>query len=99
MVDPLPRVVDLVNQLDAEKREGKAGRLTARLLYQDVIVLDELGYLSEEACPLALLDCMPGERGGQVRLAGTGAANEHDVAGGGEVFAGVELADLCLVHY
>jgi DNA replication protein DnaC len=38
-------VVDLVNQLDAEKREGKAGRLTARLLYQDVIVLDELGYL------------------------------------------------------
>ena len=38
-------VVDLVNQLDAEKREGKAGRLTTRLLYQDVIVLDELGYL------------------------------------------------------
>ena len=38
-------VVDLVNQLDAEKREGKAGRLALRLLYQDVIVLDELGYL------------------------------------------------------
>lgn len=38
-------VVDLVNQLDAEKREGKAGRLATRLLYQDVIVLDELGYL------------------------------------------------------
>jgi DNA replication protein DnaC len=38
-------VVDLVNQLDAEKREGKAGRLTTRLLYQNVIVLDELGYL------------------------------------------------------
>jgi len=38
-------VVDLVNQLEAEKREGKAGRLTMRLLYQDAIVLDELGYL------------------------------------------------------
>jgi DNA replication protein DnaC len=38
-------VVDLVNQLDAEKREGRAGRLATRLLYQDVIVLDELGYL------------------------------------------------------
>ena len=38
-------VVDLVNQLDAEKREGKAGRLATRLLYQDAIVLDELGYL------------------------------------------------------
>jgi DNA replication protein DnaC len=38
-------VVDLVNQLDAEKREGKAGRLGTRLLYQDAIVLDELGYL------------------------------------------------------
>ena len=38
-------VVDLVNQLDAEKREGRAGRLASRLLYQDAIVLDELGYL------------------------------------------------------
>jgi len=38
-------VVDLVNQLDAEKREGRAGKLATRLLYQDVIVLDELGYL------------------------------------------------------
>ena len=54
---------------------------------------------AEEACPLALLDCVPGERGGQVRLAGTGAANEHDVAGGGEVLPGVELADLRLVDH
>lgn len=38
-------VVDLVNQLEAEKREGRAGRLATRLLYQDTIVLDELGYL------------------------------------------------------
>jgi DNA replication protein DnaC len=38
-------VVDLVNQLDAEKREGRAGKLATRLLYQDAIVLDELGYL------------------------------------------------------
>jgi DNA replication protein DnaC len=38
-------VVDLVNQLDAEKREGRAGRLASRLLHQNAIVLDELGYL------------------------------------------------------
>ena len=38
-------VVDLVNQLDAEKRVGRAGRLAMRLLSMDVIVLDELGYL------------------------------------------------------
>ena len=38
-------VVDLVNQLDAEKREGRAGRLANRLLNQNAIVLDELGYL------------------------------------------------------
>ena len=38
-------VVDLVNQLDAEKRAGRAGNLASRLLNQDVIVLDELGYL------------------------------------------------------
>src|SRR5882757_11481450 len=38
-------VVDLVNQLDAEKRSGHAGKLATRLLYQNSIVLDELGYL------------------------------------------------------
>ena len=38
-------VVDLVNPLDAEKRESRAGRLANRLLNQNVIVLDELGYL------------------------------------------------------
>ena len=38
-------VVDLVNQLDAKKREGHAGRLATRLLHHDAIVLDELGYL------------------------------------------------------
>jgi DNA replication protein DnaC len=38
-------VVDLVNQLDAEKRAGQAGRLATRLLYHHAIVLDELGYL------------------------------------------------------
>lgn len=48
-------VVDLVNQLDAEKREGKAGRLATRLLYQNVIVLDELGYLPFAAEGGALL--------------------------------------------
>jgi DNA replication protein DnaC len=38
-------VVDLVNRLDAEKRAGRAGRLAGRLLNQNAIVLDELGYL------------------------------------------------------
>jgi len=38
-------VVDLVNQLDAEKRLGRAGSIANRLLHQSVIVLDELGYL------------------------------------------------------
>jgi DNA replication protein DnaC len=38
-------VVDLVNQLEAEKRNGRAGRLAQRLCGLQVIVLDELGYL------------------------------------------------------
>ncbi len=38
-------VVDLVNQLDAEKRAGRGGRRAPRLGDQQVIVLDELGYL------------------------------------------------------
>lgn len=38
-------VIDLVNQLDAEKRNARAGRLAQRLCSLQVIVLDELGYL------------------------------------------------------
>jgi DNA replication protein DnaC len=38
-------VVDLVNQLDAEKRAGRAGTIAARLLRQNAIVLDQLGFL------------------------------------------------------
>jgi DNA replication protein DnaC len=38
-------VVDLVNVLEREKRDGKAGRLAMSLMRLDLIILDELGYL------------------------------------------------------
>lgn len=38
-------LVDLVNQLEAEKMAAKGGRLAARLSLLDIVVLDELGYL------------------------------------------------------
>jgi DNA replication protein DnaC len=38
-------VVDLVNQLEAEKHGGNAGRIARRLASMDAVVLDELGYL------------------------------------------------------
>jgi DNA replication protein DnaC len=38
-------VVDLVNQLEAEARGGRHGRLAAQLARTDFVVLDELGYL------------------------------------------------------
>lgn len=37
--------VDLVNQLEKEKRLGKAGSLAKQLLQIDALILDELGYL------------------------------------------------------
>jgi DNA replication protein DnaC len=37
--------VDLVNALEREKLEGKAGRLATALHRMDLVVLDELGYL------------------------------------------------------
>jgi DNA replication protein DnaC len=37
--------VDLVNTLEREKFEGKAGRLAATMHRMDLVVLDELGYL------------------------------------------------------
>ena len=38
-------VVDLVNALEQEKAQGKAGRIAASLLRMDAVILDELGYL------------------------------------------------------
>lgn len=37
--------VELVNALEQEKAQGKAGQLAYRLLYVDLVILDELGYL------------------------------------------------------
>ena len=38
-------VVDLVNHLDAEARDGRQGRTANQLGRRDLIILDELGYL------------------------------------------------------
>ncbi|MCP4303173.1 MAG: ATP-binding protein [Gammaproteobacteria bacterium] len=38
-------VVDLVNRLEAEVKEGRSGRLADMLTRVDLVVLDELGYL------------------------------------------------------
>ncbi len=38
-------VVDLVNQLELEQRQGRSGSLARRLAQLDFVVLDELGYL------------------------------------------------------
>lgn len=37
--------VDLVNALELEKAQNKAGQLAHRLMYVDLVILDELGYL------------------------------------------------------
>ena len=47
--------VDLVNQLDKEKQQGKAGTLAKQLTLMDAVILDELGYLPFPASGGALL--------------------------------------------
>jgi DNA replication protein DnaC len=47
--------VDLVNALEQEKAQGKAGRIAATLLNVDLVVLDELGYLPFSQAGGALL--------------------------------------------
>ena len=37
--------IELVNALEQEKLGGKPGQLATRLVYADLVVLDELGYL------------------------------------------------------
>ena len=47
--------VDLVNSLEQEKAQGKAGRIAASLLRMDLVILDELGYLPFSQAGGALL--------------------------------------------
>jgi len=47
--------VELVNALEQEKNHGKAGQIAGRLIYSDLIILDELGYLPFSASGGALL--------------------------------------------
>ena len=47
--------VDLVNVLEREKRDGKAGRLALSFLRMDLVILDELGYLPFSQAGGALL--------------------------------------------
>jgi DNA replication protein DnaC len=48
-------VVDLVNALEQEKAQGKAGRIAGSLLRMDAVILDELGYLPFSQAGGALL--------------------------------------------
>jgi DNA replication protein DnaC len=47
--------VDLVNALEQEKAQGKAGRIANNLLRMDLVILDELGYLPFSQAGGALL--------------------------------------------
>ena len=47
--------VDLVNVLEREKRDGKAGRIALSLMRMDLVILDELGYLPFSQAGGALL--------------------------------------------
>ena len=47
--------VDLVNELEKEKRDGKAGRIALALMRMDLVILDELGYLPFSQAGGALL--------------------------------------------
>jgi len=47
--------VELVNALETEKAQGKAGQIAHRLMFVDMLVLDELGYLPFSQAGGALL--------------------------------------------
>ena len=47
--------VDLVNALEQEKAQGKAGRIALSLMRMDLVILDELGYLPFSQAGGALL--------------------------------------------
>jgi len=79
----------------AQQARGESAGSARALL--SIELIDQI-HDAVEAHPLALHHDLTRKRSGQMRLAGSGAADQHDVARGAEVFAGVELADLALIH-
>ena len=47
--------IELVNALELEKAAGKQGQLASRMMYADLVILDELGYLPFSQAGGALL--------------------------------------------
>ena len=47
--------MELVNALELEKANGKAGQMALKLMYVDLVILDELGYLPFSQAGGALL--------------------------------------------
>lgn len=47
--------IELVNQLEQEKLQGRSGQIAHRLMYVDLLILDELGYLPFSQAGGALL--------------------------------------------
>ena len=47
--------IELVNALELEKQQGKHGRIANRLMHADLVILDELGYLTFSQNGSALL--------------------------------------------
>ena len=47
--------MELVNALEAEKAAGKQGQIALRLVYADLVILDEMGYLPFSQAGGALL--------------------------------------------
>src|SRR5205807_111621 len=91
------QVAELIEDDDVlvEEPRGQAPGLALALLSIELVnEIDD----AEEARSFPLLDGVPGESCRQVRFPGASAADEHDVAGAGEVLPGVELADLRLAN-
>lgn len=50
-------IIELVNALEQEKAEGKAGQIAKTLVGLDVLILDELGYLFSASGGVLLFPC------------------------------------------
>lgn len=65
--------VDLINELEKEKREGRAGRIALALLRMDLLILDELAEPGVTQCKCLQACCI-----GQWRQRPPGIGNSGD---------------------
>ena len=91
------QVAELIEHYHVHAKQARGESAGSARAPLGIELIDQI-HDAVEARSLALHHDLTCERSGQVRLAGSGAADQHNVARGAEVLADVRLTELVFIH-